>query len=838
MPHFFLDFCKVRLFNSNSVFICFLLVLLGTYSYSQKQDRYWYFGNRCALNFNTNPPTPLGNSNMNAYEGCATASDTSGKLLFYTDGGTVWNANHVPMLNGTGLNGFGSTQAAIIVPYPLNLNLYYIFTVDTNGGPKGLCYNIVDMTLNGGLGDITTKNVLLQGNVSEKLTATHHPNNVDVWVVVHGWNNDIFYSFRVTSTGINLTPATSNVGTVHGGIYANAHGYMKISQNSKRIACAIRRLAQAECFDFNPLSGQVSNAVNLPFVSDIYGLEFSPNSNFLYVANFAPNSDISQFNLLAGSASAIAASKTKIGTSSGFMGALQLGPNGIIYGTQYQKTALIEIAQPNLAGTFSAFTNSGQGLFPGTTSNYGLPNILLSYFTTTDFTYADTCSDAPTSFTLQFSPGVPDSVKWSFSDASSGSSNFSSSLNPQHTFATGGTYDVKVITYQGLLIDSVTKRINIIDRPEPSLGSDLLGCQGNSFTFYPGNFVGDIITWKDNSNGPDYTTSVSDTIWLKVDRLGCIGRDTVILKINPIPNISFGLDKTICSTDTLKLDATTSSATYLWQDGSTFPNYDVTTTGNYGVQVKVGGCIGGDTIFVTANPAPNVFLGNDTTICKGFLLFLDVTNPDPNTTYTWQDGSSNSLFFISDPGLYSVKVQIGTCFDTDSIYIDQEDKPLVFLGEDTVLCAGQPIQLNAYNYGATYEWQDGSTDSIFNPGLDGKYFATATNQCGVSADTIQVTLLTCNCNVFIPNSFSPNSDTKNDVFNYKYTCTEFEATMQIYNRIGQLIFTSNNADLGWDGTFEGKKATEGVYIYELKYSGYNDRRYIKVTKRGTFSLIR
>ena len=91
---------------------------------------------------------------MNAYEGCATASDTAGNLLFYTDGATVWNANHVPMLNGNGLNGLGSTQAAIVVPAPLNLNKYYIFTVDTNGGVRGFCYNEVDMTLNGGLGDV------------------------------------------------------------------------------------------------------------------------------------------------------------------------------------------------------------------------------------------------------------------------------------------------------------------------------------------------------------------------------------------------------------------------------------------------------------------------------------------------------------------------------------------------------------------------------------------------------------------------------------------------------------------------------------------------------------
>lgn len=838
MPHFFLDFCKVRSTTLVSSFFCLCLIFVFSISKGQKQDRYWYFGNRAALNFNTAPPTPLSNSNMNAYEGCATASDTAGNLLFYTDGATVWNANHVPMLNGNGLNGLGSTQAAIVVPAPLNLNKYYIFTVDTNGGVRGFCYNEVDMTLNGGLGDVTVKNMLIQTPVAEKLTATHSANNVDVWVVVHGWNSNAFYSYKVTSTGVNLTPVVSSVGAVQGGVYTNSHGYMKISPNSKRIACAIRGLKQAESFDFNNSSGQISNPVNFTYTRDVYGLEFSPNSNLLYVANFSSNSDINQYDLLAGSPAAIAASATVIGTSSGFMGAMQLGPNGKIYGTQFLKTSLVVIDQPNLSGTFCAFSNTGQSIAAGTTTNYGLPNILLSYFITADFTYVDTCSGAPTIFTLQFSPGIADSVRWNFADPISGASNTSIQSNPQHTFIAGGFYNVQVITYQGVLSDTATKIIQIIDRPAPNLGNDISACQGNSFMFYPGNFTGDIIKWKDNSSGPSFTSTISDTIWVTVDRIGCIGSDTVILKINPIPFINFGLDKTICSSDTLRLDATTPSATYLWQDGSTKSYYDVSVTNNYGVSVTVNGCIGGDTIYVTANPAPSVYLGNDTTICKGFQLFLDVTSPDPNATYKWQDGTVNSIYFVSNPGLYSVTVTNGNCIASDSIYVDQQDKPLVFLGEDTVLCAGQPILLNAYNYGATYLWQDGSTDSIFHPGLDGKYFATATNQCGVSADTIQVTLLTCNCNVFIPKAFSPNGDTKNDIFNYKYTCTEFKGLLQIYTRFGELIFSSENPDIGWDGTFKGAKAVEGVYIYVMKYQGYNDRKYANETKRGTVLLIR
>jgi gliding motility-associated-like protein len=117
-------------------------------------------------------------------------------------------------------------------------------------------------------------------------------------------------------------------------------------------------------------------------------------------------------------------------------------------------------------------------------------------------------------------------------------------------------------------------------------------------------------------------------------------------------------------------------------------------------------------------------------------------------------------------------------------------------------------------------------------------YVTATNLCGNGADTIFVTLLTCNCNVFVPSAFSPNNDSKNDVFNYAYTCTQFVASLEIYNRVGQLVFTSDNPDIGWDGIYNGKPAIEGVYVYVLKYRGYDIDRYAEETKRGHFLLVR
>ncbi|MBL7924023.1 MAG: gliding motility-associated C-terminal domain-containing protein [Bacteroidia bacterium] len=798
------------------------------------EGRFWYFGNQAGLDFNTNPPSPLLNGAMNAFEGCATIADAGGNLQFYTNGNIVWDRNHVPMPSGNGLNGDGAaTQTAIIVPFPQITGKYYVFTVDTNGGPRGLCYSEVDMSLNGGNGDVTTKNVQLATPVTEKLTAVRHANGIDVWVIVHGWNNNEFYAYLITSAGISATPVTSSIGAVHGGTFSNAHGYLKASPNAQKLACAIRGLRQCEIFDFNNISGQLSNPVSITFVPQVYGIEFSPDNRFLYVGTTSNPGEVFQYDLNAGNPAAIIASGQSIGTIPGLIGALQMGIDGRIYVCQFQSTSLALIAQPNLQGIASSL--SANTLFlGGKTSQYGLPNFIQSFFIVADFVYADTCSGAPTSFTTIFAG--PDSVRWNFDDPASGTANSSTQLNPQHVYLTAGSYDVELIVWQGLLSDTVRKTIQILQTPNPDLGADLSTCDGTTITLNPGSFPGAIFLWQNNTNGPTLDITTSGTYWVEVDNQGCVGVDSMDAVFNPVPVVDLGLNQTACQGDTVFLDAGNAGATYLWQDGSSSQVYPVVNSGNYAVTVTLNNCAAGDQVIVTFNPRPFVAFGPDTTLCKGFPIFLDATNS--GAIYNWSTGSSDPFIFVDTAGTYSVVVSINNCTASDTIEIDQQDKPLVFLGEDSILCAGMPLVLSAYNYGASYTWQDGSTDSIYLPQITGMYYATAINQCGISADSIYLTFNICNCLVYLPNAFTPNRDNKNEIYNYKANCTDFTGRLEIYSRFGKQFFRSENPDIGWDGTYEGKDAPEGAYVYVLKYSGYDNGRFIEIKKRGSFVLYR
>src|SRR6185369_16770394 len=140
-------------------------------AHAQAQANIWYFGHYLGLGFNSGTAVPLNDGLTNTIEGVATISNSNGNLLFYTDGITVWNRLHQVMPNGTGLFGDpSSTQSAVIVPKIGDTTRYFVFTVDQIGGPHGLRYSVVNMTLDNGKGDIETKNVPLVTNVTEKVT--------------------------------------------------------------------------------------------------------------------------------------------------------------------------------------------------------------------------------------------------------------------------------------------------------------------------------------------------------------------------------------------------------------------------------------------------------------------------------------------------------------------------------------------------------------------------------------------------------------------------------------------------------------------------------------------
>jgi hypothetical protein len=346
------------------------LLFLSSYCFAQKQNNVWYFGVDAGVTFNSGTPLALKNGVMNQTEGTSVMCDNNGNLLFFTDGVSVWNRNLQLMPNGTGLLGNSSaTQSALIVPEPGNCNIYFIVTVSSQFllPTIPLSYSVVDMSLNGGLGDISSKNNPLYLPVTERLAATLQSNGKDYWIVSQAYGTNGFVAFSVTSSGINTTPVISFSGPVLNEImgYYNAIGYMKFSPDGSKL-CYANSVGRSQLFDFNNATGVVSNNVTL--VDSLgYGVEFSPDNSKLYVSTWHPYAYIiTQYDLSAGSASAIQNSATKIvnekynaDLSFKYGGALQLGPDNKIYSAVLDEYFLSVINKPDLPGKQCKYADTG-----------------------------------------------------------------------------------------------------------------------------------------------------------------------------------------------------------------------------------------------------------------------------------------------------------------------------------------------------------------------------------------------------------------------------------------------------------------------------------------------
>lgn len=363
-----------------------LVLLINQTCYPQGQTDKWYFGIHSAIDFSGGVPIALANSAIATNEGCATISDASGILLFYTDGVTVWNKNHAPMPNGTGLlGGISSTQSALIIPKPGSTSLYYVFTVDEFGGPNGFRYTVVDMSLLSGLGDVdpNQKNILVQNNVTEKLTAIHNSTGNSIWVAIHEWGNNTYNVYSLDATGFQTTPVASSIGISHALVpVQNCYGQLKFNSCGTKLAAAVGYLDTVEVFDFNAATGVISNPVTIPMTAHVYGIEFSDDGNFLYVSNYDPLGTLVQFDLTSGNQATIIASKTILSQTPDIYG-LQIGIDEKIYVTRSFSSFLGVIDQPTVAGIGCNYIDNGVDLDPnfmGNTSGLSLPGFMQSFF--------------------------------------------------------------------------------------------------------------------------------------------------------------------------------------------------------------------------------------------------------------------------------------------------------------------------------------------------------------------------------------------------------------------------------------------------------------------------
>lgn len=768
----------------------------------------WYFGDSAGIDFKSGSAVELTDGQLRTLEGCTVVSDRyTGNLLFYGQGDKIWNYDHELVKNGSGLFGHSSsTQAVLAIPQPGNDSIYYIFTTDGHGGvpnypaeSHGLgtfAYSILNMNSDSGRGEITIKNKVLFTITTEKLTAVHHCNKEDIWVLGHKLNSNEFYAYLVTRDGLNTTPVKSSIGSEHAFDKDNNNisgylGYMKFSPNGKKVAVAIREINTekegiVEIFDFDNAAGKLSSPVQIRRLKGAYGLSFSSSGQFLYVScHTADTTQIVQFDLSIWDSLYIDTNRHvvfEVLSSSIYLGALQMGSDGKIYAARNgPKIGVIQ--EPELKGSLCNYNHNGFAFTGSRESIWGLPNYIESYFNATSsqygFSYEGVCK-GDTTFFKDLSGVVSGSWYWDFGDTASGNENYASTPQPFHLYSVPGYYRIQLIVDDGRCSpDTTIKGIWIYANRSYQL-PDALGCRGESiaigftptdsglYDWTPGQFV------SDSTMSKTFALPQDTGIYLRLIAIEKNCQDTIYQKVEWVDEIKLnaGKDTGLCPWSVYELGDSLNPAlfSYTWtpdeflssSNGSTplFTGYDQDTTFSYVLNSNSAiQCLIPDTVTITVLPYPTVNAGEDFMAIKDKDIQLD-GQVQESSEYFWSPTELFSNPYVLNP------------------YIDHNKIDDVI---DTLLVA-----LNAVS-----------------------------EQGCLNTDTLRI--------VFIdhavlegPGAFSPNNDQVNDFWEPVMVGILEITYLDIHNRWGEKVFQSSGTSIQWDGRLKGEILEMGAYIYHIE----------------------
>ncbi len=461
------------------------------------------------------------------------------------------------------------------------------------------------------------------------------------------------------------------------------------------------------------------------------------------------------------------------------------------------------------------------------------------------------------SFTLTASGGT--SYQWS-----NGETTQSITVTPDSTEI------FTVIAFVGTCGDDTSATVIVMPLPIVNAGNDDEVCLGNSVQligttpeqihFWSPATV-DTITNLNPIASPTVTTTYTLTV---TDVFGCTNTDEVVIIVNPLPPVSVGPDKKICSDTYTQLQAT-GAISYAWSPSTgllndSIPNpisgggnFDTTTYIVTGTDIN--GCQNTDTITVFVLFPFTVTYPNDTCYCIGESSELCAISTT-QSTFKWKPltgiDSSNAACVLATPIVnttYTIYVSdsLGCYADTGQVEICIYPLPSVISSPDETILVGTIAQLTAYHISnpgtGTYQWLPDSTltcygceDPIANPLISTIYIVTLTDLNGCKDEDTTVITVYCNDNVlFVPNAFTPNGDGKNDEFHLDGVGISELHFLKIYNRWGQLVFETTDFLAKWDGKINGKKSEPEVFDYFLEAVCSTGEL---IRKQGNITLIR
>jgi gliding motility-associated-like protein len=771
------------------LYLIFFLVIAKTNLHAQGEASQWFLNRQqhytfTKKGFSVQPSIPI-----TINQPLTSVSDSAGNLLLIAANGVIYdrNYNELPFYSGQTQRLYIFSGNTYLIRKPGSFTQYYFFypaaVSNSNTNLFGIYYTLIDLSLNNGNGDVILYDSLIDDHTSRGFTVISAGNEDDFWVVTHKQNTNNFNSWNVTASGLNTTPVKSTAGM---DINTNEYDYphLKASPDGKFIAGVpsyhfwglfpyFRRFV--ELYDFDSATGKVSTHVKSIDDADVGGvdddIEFSADSRLLYVkydyydyglqpCGFA-GGDLRQFNTCYTDSVSFTNYCYFLGSVSSFCayylwGNIQLAPDKKIYLLYSGADKGMSIQNPNIIGRSAGYQSS----VPGFKNEGGvaLPSSYQAYLhkaIQNNIVYSGGCYLSPLNFSI--TNNALQHVIWNFDDATSGANNTSTILNPSHSFASPGIYNVSAILFNtsNIAFDTIYNTVEIKDplkRLLTGFPKDTSMCAGQTFAVGLSAING-IFFWR--KRDMDYLQDIGCFDSLQIgswgdgtyivemhqnDCNGCILTDSITFHTLRTPDIYLADSDAFCEGDSLQLYTYNPGAATIWNTGDTAQIIWAKQAGIYSVQEEYdhNGCVVRDSIKVKSNPSVQFTLPNDTTLCSDATLLLDPGVGD--ASYRWQDNSNENTYLITQPGKYWTTITNSyNCFASDTINVSYVSGNGVYLGSDTSLCEGDSLLLRSNINNASYLWSTGETTSTVHVKQTGNYWLKASNgTCSVS-DTIHVT---------------------------------------------------------------------------------------------------
>lgn len=486
-----------------------------------------------------------------------------------------------------------------------------------------------------------------------------------------------------------------------------------------------------------------------------------------------------------------------------------------------------------------------------------------------DFEATGICFTKPTVFRDKTTllSGSVNSWKWDFGELST-TLDVSTLQHPVYTYPSMGPKEIRLmVTTTDGCRDTVYHPTTIIDKPPISLAfRDTLICTSDAVQLHAsgtGTFSWSPLVNITGANTADPTVSpaVTTVYYVDLETDGCINRDSVRIRVVDHVSLLVMPDTTICKTDTIRLSVVSDGLHYNWIstghiiDPAVQNPFVVTSdTTDYYVTAIIGSCSTNENVRVNTVPYPLANAGDNLTICYNAPAQLH--GETDGNSWQWSPVSTLLNATSLNPVAYPVRTTpyIFKAYDTrgcpkagiDTVVVSVLPKIVPFAGRDTAVITGQPMQLNATG-GESYLWSPAislSSANISNPvavfnesSFTGfRYKVQVYNSAGCF-DTafINIKVFATLPSIFVPTAFTPNNDGRNDLLVPVAVGMQQIEYFHIYDRWGQLVFSTTVNGRGWDGTIRGTPQGTNVYVWMVKAIDFAGIPYFR---KGTFTLLR